>query len=231
MTQRTKAILFDIDGTLVNCLGAGKRALMEASRAVFGTSGSMETFQFQGRTDPFILREALKNTEVSAETIEDNMEKFRETYLQLLGEYINPSEIEIYPGIVEVLEILSEREDILLGLLTGNFQGGAKIKLEACGLYDYFTFGAFGDDSAIRNELPRVAQKRISQKHGMDMDFRNIYIIGDTIHDIGCAEHVGAVSIAVATGWSDIAELKGAEPRYCFENFENYDELLKILED
>ncbi len=231
MTQRTKAILFDIDGTLVNCLGAGKRALVEASKSVFGTCGAMETFQFQGRTDPFILREALKDTEVGADTVEENMEKFRDEYTELLSEYIKVSEIIIYPGIVDVLEILSKKDHILLGLLTGNVREGARIKLEACGLNDYFTFGAFGDDSAIRNELPEVAQKRISLQHGLDMDFKDIYIIGDTIHDIGCAKHVGAVSIAVATGWSDIAELRGADPDYCFDNFENYEELLKILED
>jgi len=191
----------------------------------------MGKLQFQGKTDPNILKEAFEGYHVDETDIRERMDKFKKVYFGILEKNIETAEVEVLPGIVKILENLKNRKDILTGLLTGNFRDGARIKLEKHRLNEYFTFGAFGDDAGTRNELPEVARERISEAHAVDMDFSSIYIIGDTIHDIGCAKHSGSVSVAVGTGWSDLDELKSHEPDYYFDNLENYNEFISILED
>jgi phosphoglycolate phosphatase-like HAD superfamily hydrolase len=139
--------------------------------------------------------------------------------------------VTVYPGIKDILIKLSDREDILLGLLTGNFTESAKIKLSSHDLNRFFKFGAFGDDAPIRNLLPEVAQKKIAELYDLQIDFKDTIIIGDTIYDVRCAKYVSAVSIAVGTGWGEPETLKEENPDYYFDDLSNIDEFMKILED
>jgi len=224
-----KAVLFDIDGTILNCNSAGRAALVKATLDVFGTIGKMDKIDFQGKTDPSILKESLSIMGFSAEDIENKSDFLKEKYFFYLREKIKTHEVIVFPGIKEILNSLSEREDIILGLLTGNFTESAKIKLDSHDLNKYFKFGAYGDDAPVRNLLPGIAQKKITEQFDILIDFKDTIIIGDTIYDVRCAKYSGAVSIAVGTGWGDSEALKNENPDFYFDNLENINEFMKII--
>jgi phosphoglycolate phosphatase len=226
-----KAVLFDIDGTILNCNSAGRRALIKATLDVFGTIGRMDIIDFQGKTDPVILRESLSIMGFSEKDIEDKSGLLKEKYFYYLEESIRTHEVTVYPGIKEILSALYQRDDIILGLLTGNFTESARIKLNSHDLNRFFKFGVFGDDAPVRDLLPGVAQKRMSELFDIQIDFKNTIIIGDTIYDVRCAKYSGAVSVAVGTGWSTKEILENENPDFYFDNLENINEFMKIMGD
>jgi len=226
-----KAVLFDIDGTILNCNSAGRAALIKGTLDIFGTIGRMEKIDFQGKTDPVILKESLSIMGFSDKDIEEKSDLLKEKYFFYLQENIKTYEVTVYPGVREILLALSERDDIILGLLTGNFTESAKIKLSSHDLNKYFKFGVYGDDAPIRNLLPEVAQKKMTELFNLKIDFKDTIIIGDTIYDVRCAKYSGAVSIAVGTGWSKPEILKKEEPDFYFDDLGNIDEFMKIMED
>ncbi len=224
-----KAVLFDIDGTLLKCHGAGKRSLMEATRDVFGTSGSMDGLNFQGKTDHIILRESLLAHGISEDQINSGLTKLKNRYFSHLRENIHQCDAEIMPGIKLLLERLSGEGSVILGLLTGNFSESAGIKLGRVGLNSYFTFGVFSDDIPARNDMPWHAREILKKNHDIAIDFSDMVIIGDTIHDITCAKHAGTVSIAVGTGWQDREELLGYDPDFYFEDLSDTDKVIEAI--
>lgn len=191
----------------------------------------MEKLDFQGKTDPVILKESLEIMGFSHKEIEEKTENLKERYFFHLAGNIHKFDVTLFPGITEILEKLSSRDDIFLGLLTGNFQRSARIKLDSHKLNHYFSFGAFGDDAPVRNLLPEVAKKRVAELFQKDMDYSKTYIIGDTVYDIRCAKYAGAVSVAVGTGWVPAEKLLDEKPDYYFENLEDTNHFLNILED
>ncbi len=225
-----KAVLFDIDGTILNCNSAGRAALVKATLDIFGTIGRMEKIDFQGKTDPLILKESLSIMGFSEKDIEDKSDLLKEKYFICLQEYIKTYDVTVYPGIKEILLSLSRRDDIILGLLTGNFTESAKIKLSSHDLNKYFRFGVYGDDAPIRNLLPEKAQQRMTELFDLNIDFKDTIIIGDTIYDVRCAKYSGAVSIAVGTGWSTPEILKNEKPDFYFDDLADTNEFMKILE-
>lgn len=225
-----KAVLFDIDGTILNCNSAGRAALIKATLDVFGTIGRMEKIDFQGKTDPSILKESLSIMGFTEKDIDEKSDLLKEKYFFYLQENVKTYNVTVYPGIKEILSSLAERNDIILGLLTGNFTESAKIKLDSHDLNKYFKFGVYGDDAPIRNLLPGVAQKRIVELFNLQIDFRDTIIIGDTIYDVRCAKYSGAVSIAVGTGWSKREILENEKPDFYFENLADINEFMKVIE-
>jgi phosphoglycolate phosphatase-like HAD superfamily hydrolase len=191
----------------------------------------MEKLDFQGKTDPLILKESLEIMGFSSEEIEGKTESLKERYFFHLSSNIHSFGVVLFPGIVDILEELSSRDDILLGLLTGNFKRSALIKLDSHNLNRFFPFGAFGDDAPVRNMLPEVARKRAAEQFNRDIDFSRTYIIGDTIYDVRCAKFAGAVSVAVGTGWGPTDQLMDEKPDYFFNSLEDTNLFLNILED
>jgi len=224
-----KTVLFDIDGTILNCHSAGKEAMLQAVEKTFGTIGLMKELNFQGKTDLLILKESLEPAGISMTEITMKISQLQNLYFELLMPLIQEKGIKVHPGIPEMIHELSSISDIALGLLTGNFEVSGRIKVTEAKLNDYFDFGVFGDDAMIRNDMPFIAQRRIESLYGARISFDDMYIIGDTIHDIECAHKAGAKSICVGTGWSDPLELKAAEPDYYFDDFKNYKDVLSII--
>lgn len=224
-----KAVLFDIDGTILNCNSAGRASLIKATIDVFGTIGRMEKVDFQGKTDPLILKESLSIMGFSEKDIEDKSELLKEKYFTYLREFIKTYDVTVYPGIKEILLSLSERKDIMPGLLTGNFTESAKIKLNSHDLNKFFKFGVYGDDAHTRNLLPEKAQKRIAELFNLNINFKNTIIIGDTIYDVRCAKYSGAVSIAVGTGWSSPEILRNEKPDFYFDDLADIDKFMEII--
>lgn len=224
-----KAVLFDIDGTLLKCFGAGKKSLIEACMEVFGTVGTMHAVDFQGKTDPLILLESLAIMGFREEDIHRNIEELKSRYFHHLKTNMFDSSSVLLPGVEDLLGRLSDHDGVLLGLLTGNFRESARIKLDRFDLNRFFTFGVFGDDASYRNDMPRLARDIIRDSFNVDIPFRDIVIIGDTMHDIACAKSSGAVSISVGTGWADPKALLNLEPDYFFDDLSDGDGVMQAI--
>ena len=222
-----KLILFDIDGTLLTSGGAGERALRRGFQARFGIEDDLAKVEIAGRTDSGIARQMLAHHGLP-ETPE-NLTAFFDGYLQFLPEELPASPGYLLPGIVPLLEALKARSDVVLALLTGNLARGAEIKLTHYGVWHYFEFGAYADDHYDRNQLGHFARQRATEKHGVDFAPGNIFVLGDTPHDITCARAIGAKAVAIATGKFTAVELGKLGPDFLFTDLGDLPAVLKIF--
>ena len=224
-----KLFLFDIDGTLILTGGNADRALCEAFRQCFSQEIDLSRIHVQGVTDRGIARQML--AQHSVPETDENEKKLLATYLRLLPEHLaaNPSRGRILPGIPAFLNALAETPDSIVALLTGNLERGARIKLSHFGIWDKFSFGAFADDSADRNDLGAVALRRAGDYCGETISPDNTWIIGDTPRDIACGKVISARTLAVATGNYTTQELALHSPDLLFNDFSDTPALLTAL--
>lgn len=225
-----KLLLFDVDLTLINTAGAGRCSMTLAFEKLFGSSNGLEKVDFAGRTDRAIFKDALRFHQLSwQETIEQEFKQHYFTNLQIeIKKPHKNKRIEL--GVPELLNLLSARADIKLGLLTGNWREGARIKLEHFNLQHFFTLGAYADDAELRSELPRFAVQRLTAQIGEEIDFKDVFIIGDTPLDVACARPFGARSIAVATGLFNYEHLQASQPDYLFHDLSDSGKFLQIID-
>lgn len=223
-------ILFDIDGTLVLTGRAGMRAMNRACEETVGHANALNGVAVAGRTDWIILHDVMANHGLSLDEV--RLDELRRLYVSHLAEEILlPGEgvKDAMPGIRELLGRLLGRSDVALGLLTGNFEASARIKLEYFDLWKYFPVGAFGDDSADRNELVPVALRRAREGGIADVPASRVLVVGDTPHDVACAHAVGAVAVAVATGGYDVARLQETGADYVFTDLSDTEAFLRLV--
>jgi phosphoglycolate phosphatase len=226
-----RLVLFDIDGTLLLTDGAGRRAVNRALEDVFGARGP-EDHRFDGKTDPQIVRELMRLAGHEDAVIDDRMERVFGRYVECLHEeLVVPGYVSrALPGVPELLDALDARDDVVLGLLTGNLVAGARAKLTAVGIDPArFAVGAFGSDHELRGALPAVAQQRARESLGVDVPGRDVVIIGDTPADIACGRGIGARAIAVATGGFTEAELLEHAPAAVFADLTNTDDVVAAV--
>ena len=223
-------ILFDIDGTLVLTGGAGVRAMNRACADLVSGVDAMAGVTFAGRTDWSILDDILRNhghtlDEVLLDELRRRYVTHLEEEIQLRGRGVK----DVMPGIRELLDVLRTRADVSVGLLTGNFVEGARIKLEHFDLWKYFPWGAFGDDSASRNDLVPVALAR-AREHGVDgVAPANVLVVGDTPNDVECALVAGATPVAVATGSYSADQLRAAGAAIVFDDLRDTASFLALF--
>jgi phosphoglycolate phosphatase len=223
-------ILFDIDGTLVLTGRAGMRAMNRACEETVGHANALNGVAVAGRTDWIILHDVMANHGLSLDEV--RLDELRRLYVSHLAEEILlPGEgvKDVMPGIRELLGRLLGRSDVALGLLTGNFKASARIKLEYFDLWKYFPVGAFGDDSADRNELVPVALRRAREGGIADVPASRVLVVGDTPHDVACAHAVGAVAVAVGTGGYDVARLQETGADYVFTDLSDTEAFLSLV--
>jgi len=201
-----RLILFDIDGTLV-WGGPAKDAFHRALVETFGTAGDIEVHSFAGKTDPQIARELLSGAGLAAADIDEGFEALWERYLGYLGELLVRRPMTVLPGVPALLRELAERTDVGLGLLTGNIAGGAELKLRSAGLFEHFGVGSYGSDHEERDALTAIALARASERWSVDIDPRDVFIVGDTPRDVQCGRAGGTRTLAVATGYFGVEEL------------------------
>ncbi|MDE3128711.1 MAG: haloacid dehalogenase-like hydrolase [Gemmatimonadota bacterium] len=216
-----KLVLFDIDGTLLDSDGAGRRAISRALVEAFGTSGP-GAHGFDGKTDPQIVSELMALAGVAPDLVAARMDGVFARYVECLREEIvQPGHAaRVYPGVPELLDALEATDDVVLGLLTGNVKPGAEVKLGAVGLAPArFRVGAFGSDHAVRAELPAIAQARAGALLARGVPGRDMVVIGDTPADVTCGRGVGARAIGVATGRYSAADLGAHAPAAVFPDF------------
>lgn len=213
-----RLVLFDIDGTLLHCGKQVGAMFVAALREVFGEHGDLAGFSFGGKTDPMIVLELVGATGRAESDIRARMPEVRDRYLAKLEEGLDPAKMVVLPGVVELLERLGRREDLLVGLLTGNWSRGAEIKLGRFGLGRYFRMGAFGEDARDRRGLVPVAVQRAETLVRHRFKPTDVVIVGDTELDIDCARQAGACSVAVATGWTSAEVLRAAGADWVFDD-------------
>ena len=206
-----KLLLFDIDQTLINSGGAGLRALDRACEKVLGLKNAMQGISPHGKTDPAIAREILRVRLDRASRDGSDIPSILEAYVSFLKEEVQLSPAyRVLPGIVSLLEEMLDRQEVVLGLATGNIELGARIKLERGGLNRYFEFGGFGSDSEDRTELVRRAAEKAADKIGASIPPSNIFVIGDTPLDIDAGNRAGFKTIGVGTGSYSAEQLLAA---------------------
>jgi phosphoglycolate phosphatase-like HAD superfamily hydrolase len=226
-----RLFLFDIDGTLVTARGAGRAAFVRALQAVYGTAGAADgNYDFRGKTDPRILHDLMTAAGLSAAEIAAGAPRFYARYVEELAALIGDGRrVAVLPGIIELVAALSARDDALVGLLTGNIEAGARVKLAPTGLWPFFRVGAYGSDDMDRRALPAVACERARALAGREFPFDRVTILGDTPLDVDCARACGARAVAVATGFHPYDDLEGCGPDLLFDDFSDVPRVLAAL--
>ena len=223
-------ILFDIDGTLVLTGRAGLRAMNRACADEVGHDNAMDGVEFAGRTDWSILRDVMRNHDRAVDR--PMLDRLSRRYVAHLAEEIQlPGKgvKDVMPGIRALLDALHQRADVAMGLLTGNFAEGARVKLEYFDLWDYFPCGAFGGDSADRNDLVPIAIRRAREAGIADVEPSRVIVVGDTPNDVECARVVGATPVAVATGSYSVEQLRQSGADIVFKDLSDTAAFLKLL--
>jgi phosphoglycolate phosphatase-like HAD superfamily hydrolase len=205
-----RLVLFDIDGTLLTCGPQVRPLFAESLVEVFGTAGDIDGYDFSGRTDPGIVRDLITAAGVPAGEVAAGMPRMRELYLARLEGALDRRGMRLLPGVLELLERLAARKDVVVALLTGNWKPGAEIKLSRFDLNRFFRFGAFGCDGIERAELPPVAWERAERETGRRFLPEETLIIGDSLQDVSCAQAHDIRVLAVATGRTPAAALREA---------------------
>jgi phosphoglycolate phosphatase len=227
----TKLVLFDIDGTLVLTGGAGVRAMTRACEELIGHAAVLDGIAVAGRTDWIILQDTLARLDRPLDR--DLFDRLRDRYVAYLREEITRPGRGFngtLPGVPPLLDALEARSDAVLGLLTGNFKEGARIKLERFDLWRYFLCGAFGDDAPDRNALVPFALGRAEACGVANLSPAQVIVVGDTPHDVACALAVGALPVAVATGTFSSDQLRASGAAHVFETLEDTEAFLRVLE-
>ena len=211
-------VLLDIDGTILHSSGAGRAAMEAALTATFGSPGDAAV-RYDGKTDRQIVREAMRGAGFSDADIDARMDQAIGRYVAGLPEQLrDPARgVGLYPGVAALIDAVHAHPDTVLGLLTGNVEPGARLKLASVGLdFSMFRVNAFGSDSEIRSELPAIAHGRMLTAFGVALRGRDVVVIGDTPADIDCGRALGARAIAVATGSYSVEELAAHDPYAVF---------------
>lgn len=223
-------LLFDIDGTLLDTRGAGLRAMIDAAGTAFDVpEHRIPELDLAGSTDSGILRSLLPSLGIVMS--ERNMNRFYGAYLEALEQELKDDNFtgELLPGVNRLLGRLESDPRISLGLLTGNIETGARLKLQRFGLSHYFPTGAFGDDHHDRDHLGPIALERMEAVAGKRFLPAEIAVIGDTPRDIACARALGARSVCVATGSYDYTDLEQHGPDLLFEDLSDTIEVQRKL--
>jgi phosphoglycolate phosphatase len=227
-----KLVLFDIDGTMLLTSGAGRRAIVAAIAEEVGDAATLRRIRFDGKTDPEIVAELLETADRPQQATPSRIESICRRYVELLARELElpTTRTTVMPGIMELLERLEQQEGVLLGLLTGNVEPGAALKLRAAGIDPgRFRVGAYGSDAAHRPDLPPIATRRASRFFGREPAGSEVVIIGDTPADIACGQCVDARAVAVATGGYSLQDLEDCRPYAAFTDLRDTERVLHSI--
>jgi phosphoglycolate phosphatase-like HAD superfamily hydrolase len=227
-------VLFDVDGTLVDTAGSGRFAFQAAFLEIFGVDAVMQAdrrVRFAGMTDPLIIEALADAGGIPRNELESKNGS-------LLASFYRHLEVEtdrlqgssrVLPGVLPLLEHLATLEPVFTGLITGNLETGARIKLQPFDLNRFFPTGGFGSDHPDRREVARIAAEKMNVHHGIDVPAHRIMVIGDTEHDITCAQANGFRSVAVQFDWVSKERLLAADPDHYLPDLTDIPQVLDAL--
>ena len=220
-------LLWDIDGTLIDSGGAGERALRLSLEREFGIADDLTWLEWAGRTDIWIARQILSHHHLG--TSPQLIQRYLDGYLAAVAEAMNNPRARVLAGVRELLETVAAHSSVVQGLLTGNLERGARVKLSHFDLWRYFSFGAFADDSETRNELGPHAIRRAAEHHQIPFQPDRVVVIGDTAHDIACGRAIGARTIAVATGKFSVEALRPFSSDILLPDLSDAAEVMRLI--
>ena len=208
----SRVLLFDIDGTLLQSHGVGRRSVSAALEALAGRTFDFSDISFSGKTDGQIFREVLEaGRRCGLDVAPEQADRFGALYAREMERNLPGATVEALPGAVALVRRLAD-DGAEMGMLTGNLEPLAYAKIGRIGLGEAeLPFGAFGSDHHDRNALPAVAARRASTRLGREVATEELVVIGDTPRDIACARAAGAAVVAVATGRYDAHQLRDAD--------------------
>ncbi|MFQ5350746.1 MAG: HAD family hydrolase [Thermoanaerobaculia bacterium] len=213
-----RLVLFDIDGTLVDCGRSVRLLFGDAMIEAFGTAGPIDSYDFSGRTDDEIVSALTTAAGLRPAEVRARLPLMKRIYLERLDSSLDAAEMRVMPAVSGLLDDLGARADVCLGLFTGNWRGGARIKLSRVGLDGYFAFGAFGDGQPDRLGLPPLALERAAAVTGRRWRMEECLIVGDSPADVACARAHDIPALVVATGRTPADKLAAAGPRWLVDD-------------
>ena len=225
-----RLILFDIDGTLTRTQN-GFVPFNMAILKTFAIAGDIRTVLPDGKTDPSIVAEIFAKKNIQVQFEPSHWEQFalhlRRSYDDALG--AGTTTVKALPGVGDLLNALAQQDAFSRGVVTGNLETGAQIKLQAAGLDSYLGCGAYGSDSAHRPDLPKIARERWEKATGQRFSPGNCIIIGDTAKDLDAARQNGMRCLLVGTGRYPIEELQHSKPDACVADLTDTTQVIEIL--
>jgi phosphoglycolate phosphatase-like HAD superfamily hydrolase len=219
-------LFWDIDGTLLTTGMAGVPAWERAVREVVGHDFQLSRFRVAGLTDYQIAVRTFEMLGVEAD--DETIRRMVRRYEELLPEWLPTKKGYVLPNVREILERLEARADVRSYLLTGNTRGGARAKLTHYGLFKYFSDGAFAEDASDRSAIAGRALE-LARRAGPVVDHA-VFVVGDTPHDIHCANAIGARTVAVATGGYSLDELESYRPWRAFTELPPADDFVQLID-
>jgi phosphoglycolate phosphatase len=222
-----RLVLFDIDKTLLVGSTLHYTALKNALSEVYGIKNPSPVKNMQGMTDLKIICETLLQENIDLETIKSRLDQCMEIMYLKYEDALQKQDLKVLEGVEQLLENLQE-VGIPTGLVTGNMEAIAWLKLEKVGLKKYFHFGGFGDKIVKRSGLVKNAIKTSEQTLGK-LNNGKIFLIGDTPRDIVGGQKVGVRTIGVATGDFSEEELAQAGADFIVKDLKDSEKLLKII--
>jgi phosphoglycolate phosphatase-like HAD superfamily hydrolase len=227
-------VLFDVDGTLIDTAGAGRRAIERAFASALGLprfDSLRWGVPFAGRTDPVILADLARAAAIPDDRFAALRPALDRDYLEHLADEMRASDPRrrIMPGVRALLAALEALPDVHLGLITGNVERGARIKLEPFGLNRHFAAGGFGSDHADRCTIARLARAAVCRVTGIDFQPARVVVVGDTEHDVACARANGFRAIVTDSGWGDRAAIDALRPDAVFPTLADTALVLRAL--
>lgn len=210
-----KLVLFDIDGTLLISRGIGREAKRQAMLECFGMTGDLDNHVFGGKTDWRIVAELLAPYGISSADVGRAMPAYETVMARHMRAIRSRYQAEAIPDALELVGALRMRDSALVGLVTGNTSKTAAIKLEMVGFDpNWFPIGAFGNESAERDDLARLALQRARDLAGCAIKGGDVVVIGDTPDDVQAARAIDAIAVAVCTGYVTRDQLLAADPDF-----------------
>lgn len=208
-----RAVLFDIDGTILVTGGAGGVAWQRAFEELHGVEANVAEHTDAGMTDPEIAAIIFREV-IGREGTQEERSKAIGGYLKHLPDAVAESDgYRVMPGIEQLLPRLIEA-GVLLGLVTGNIEAAAHIKLARARLNRFFSFGGYGSDSADRTEVTKAALARGALVSGGTLADGACIGVGDTPRDVVAGHGAGIKVVGVATGSYSVEQLREADADY-----------------
>jgi phosphoglycolate phosphatase-like HAD superfamily hydrolase len=220
-------LFWDIDGTLLTTAKAGVFAWEDAVRELTGHEFELVRMRIAGLTDYQIAARTFET--LGVETDAQFLRRFVDRYGELLPASLPRKQGRVMPNVREILEHLHGRPDVQSYLLTGNTRAGARAKLTHYNLIQYFPDGAFAEDTGDRASIARRALELAKQGGTVAED--DVFVVGDTPHDVECARAINARTIAVATGGYTIEELQAYHPWRVFNELPSVDEFVRLIDE